>query len=287
MSDLTKFKEYLETEAELAEKTIVLYLGCVDKALRCEDLRDPLFDEKLGKSRRETYQRALKHYAAFTDDEALLEELKAWRPSRKERRAKRKKGTPRALGLDTEWVALRAAIDQLEDPILRGVLGLLATSGLRIAEVLALSGERLRTALRVGSARISSKGEVERYFIVTEGQRAYVRELADALEDDQSVVERLYSKRRASYKGVEAAIKRELVRAGEAAGIDRPEELHPHMLRRTVGDAIYRATGGDLRAVQEALGHKDWKTTVAHYQDHAHLEETTSAFNDALKGRPQ
>lgn len=281
------FETWLE-EQQLAKKTIDLYAGCVKKALECESIQDPLFDAKLGKSRKETYHRALKKYAEFIEDEKLAAFLADWKPEKTKRgqKAKRKKGAPRALGLDTEWVALRQSILTITEIPLRTTLFLLATSGLRISEVLMLTGENLRTAIKLGSVLISGKGDVERYFILaSDEQRLIVAEMAGLLKDAETILAKLYTKRRASFKGVEAMIKRELTSVAATAGIERPEELHPHMLRRTVGDAIYRATKGDIRAVQEALGHKDWKTTWSHYQDHAHLEETTAAYERALKGK--
>jgi len=44
---------------------------------------------------------------------------------------------------------------------------------------------------------------------------------------------------------------------GERAGV----EVHPHKLRRTFAVEALNATGGDLRSVQEMLGHSDIRTT--------------------------
>lgn len=46
--------------------------------------------------------------------------------------------------------------------------------------------------------------------------------------------------------------------AGHLAGIER---LHPHALRHTAATYLLEATDGDIRTVQEFLGHADLKTT--------------------------
>lgn len=51
-----------------------------------------------------------------------------------------------------------------------------------------------------------------------------------------------------------------LERAGELAGID----VHPHLLRKTAGSRLYRATW-DIAAVSKFLGHKSIALTLRHY----------------------
>lgn len=40
------------------------------------------------------------------------------------------------------------------------------------------------------------------------------------------------------------------------------EGFHPHVLRHTAATRLYEVTKGDIRTVQESLGHSDPKTTA-------------------------
>ena len=282
--DLAEFKTWLETDEDtaLAERTVDLYVRSVELALRRGDPMDVFADESLGISRKQTYRRALLHWARFTGDEELGAKVRAWKPSRRARKTegRRKKGEARALDLDTEWSRLRAAIWALESSPLRGALGLLATSGLRLGEVLGLTREHLEALSRDGSARITQKGGRPRYaVVVVPEQIAYCRDLLEGMPRQGTVLDALTTRRRKSRKGVEAYLTAQLRSLAESCGIEA--HVHPHALRRTVGDAVYRATGS-LPAVQDCLGRASIEPTARYYQDHAHLAALEAAMKQAL-----
>lgn len=286
MTDFEGFKAELEADRdELQPGTIALYLGCVKQALaRPGGPLAVLEDSSLGVSRRETYRRALLRWAAFTEDAALMEAVRDWRPPRKERRQKRVRGPVQALELDQEWPAFRAALRDVEPPVLRGALTLIATSGLRISEVLGLTVQDLAQAAAVGAAVITQKGGAPRsFYVADEEQRGLVQDLERALRAKRAatVLAGLVTRRRTSRKGIEGLIRRELERAAERAGIEK--HLYPHLLRRTVIDAVYRVRGS-IRDAQEAAGHASPRTTERWYQDHQHPEEARSVLSAALRG---
>ena len=64
-------------------------------------------------------------------------------------------------------------------------------------------------------------------------------------------------------------------RMGKAAGITKP--VHAHMLRHTFATNVYAATK-DIRVAQQALGHKDVRTT----QIYTHVSDDD--VRDALRG---
>ena len=156
---------------------------------------------------------------------------------------------------------------------------MLLTTGLRIAEVLNLTGATIRTALREGSVIILQKGGTERLISFPTGtmyKQAIV--LADDLEDTQTVEHLLHSHRRLTRKGVEDYVRRELQRL--AAGVGIEGKVGPHVGRRTVGDAIYEQDH-DMRAVAEALGNEP-RTAAKWYQDHVRPRAGAKALGAAV-----
>lgn len=69
-------------------------------------------------------------------------------------------------------------------------------------------------------------------------------------------------------------IRNQVVSIGEAAGI----ELHPHVLRHTAATRLLETTGGDIRTVQEFLGHSNVSTTTVY------TRVRPARLGDAMKG---
>lgn len=266
---LDAFMSYLARQ-DLGAATVQLYHGAVRRALENvsagRGLTDILIDESLGASRRETYRKALFHWAAFQGDTRLADRLREWTPGR---RPQRTKGEAKALDIELEWPQLRRAVLCHEDRYLAAVLYLLLTTGLRIAEVLNLDGEMIRTAIEAGESKIKQKGGGLRKFVLpTSEMRLQALLLADNLSGNRRVETLLTSQRRRKRKAVEDYVRRELQKL--AAGLGISGKVGPHVCRRTVGDAIYESSDHDMRAVSETLGHKlGSRTTERWYQDHS------------------
>ena len=185
--------------------------------------------------------------------------------------------------LDTPklWRSLPAVLDYreieqlLKAPVLttklglrdRAVLELMYASGLRISEVANLKLGELNMA--AGFLRTTGKGSKER--IVPVGKTAvdwldrYLGEARPGLGRDNRAQPEVFLStrgRRLSTKTIWHLVKK----YARAAGIDK--NIKPHTLRHSFATHLLN-NGGDLRVIQEMLGHADIATT----QIYTHVDQ--------------
>ena len=161
----------------------------------------------------------------------------------------------------------------------RAMLELFYSSGLRLAELAGVDWNAIDMA--DGTARVFGKGAKTR--IVPVGRHALSalkawREARRAFppRDEQAVfVNRLG--RRMSVRMIQARVKA----AGVKQGIQRA--VHPHMLRHSFASHVLQSSG-DLRAVQEMLGHASIATTQVYtHLDFQHLAKAYDAAHPRAK----
>lgn len=144
---------------------------------------------------------------------------------------------------------------------------LMYSSGLRLSE---LAGLNLHSVdQRGGEVRVLGKGSKER--ILPVGRKA-LDALANWLEVRKAIApdgeDALYVSRRGDRLSTRS-IQSRLSRWGLAKGAD--QRLHPHLLRHSFASHMLESSG-DLRAVQELLGHADIATTQVYtHLDFQHL----------------
>jgi integrase len=187
-----------------------------------------------------------------------------------------------AQGLsDAEWSALWRAVLAEPAPTAR-VLEAQMVSGLRVGDVLGITREALRRGVEHDQLRFFVKGGTERLLYTTPARETWERlfgifagksaseahTVADAVCPDGGP--------RCAYHAVERLARK----LGRDLGVDR---LHTHRLRRTVAVQALRATGGDLVAVQQLLGHSSIQST-SRYVDEAQPERV-AALSRALGER--
>lgn len=154
-----------------------------------------------------------------------------------------------------DWIAARD----------RAVVTLLYGCGLRISEALSLTGadHPLPQALR-----ITGKGGKERLVPVLPAAQAAVADYARQCPWPLEASKPLFRGARGGALGprlVQAAMERARLRLG------LPPSATPHALRHSFATHLL-AAGGDLRAIQELLGHASLSTTQAYTAvDAAHL----------------
>lgn len=174
---------------------------------------------------------------------------------------------PKALSVDEAAALLAPEGD--DDPALAArdaaMFELLYSSGLRLAELAALDVDALECALLEGEVRVLGKRSKAR--IVPVGARARaalaawrpLREQLAAADERALFVSRRGA--RLSHRSIQDRLGRQALRAG------LPRHVHPHMLRHSFASHVLQSSG-DLRAVQEMLGH----ASIASTQVYTHLD---------------
>lgn len=191
---------------------------------------------------------------------------------------------PKTLDVDQVSRLLSVPADEAEPELAQrdhALMELLYSSGLRLAELVRLDLHDLDLADR--SVRVTGKGNKTRIVPVGEPARAALgawlqRRGEFAARDEQA----LFVGRRGRRLSARA-VQQRLRRWGIKQGLDRP--LHPHMLRHSCASHVLESSG-DLRAVQELLGHADISTTQIYtHLDFQHLAKVYDQAHPRAKKR--
>jgi integrase/recombinase XerC len=177
---------------------------------------------------------------------------------------------PQVLDVDETNRLVEIPTDGAEAKRDRAILELLYSSGLRIAELVGLNWRDLDLA--DASVRVTGKGRKTR--IVPVGSKALeaLRVLHD-LEQAGSD-EPVFRGRNGARIGAQK-VRERLKLWAKAQGIER--RVYPHLLRHSFASHLLESSG-DLRAVQELLGHADIATTQIYtHLDFQHLARVYDA----------
>lgn len=177
------------------------------------------------------------------------------------------KRLPKALSVDQA-----AHLMQIEGdaPLVRrdrALLELLYSSGLRLAEIVSIDVADLD--LRDGTVTVTGKGSKTRILPVGSQARAalavWLKERATIAGPGETAVFLGRNGKRLGARSVQLRLKQWARRQGLEAPV------HPHMLRHSFASHLLESSG-DLRAVQELLGHADLSTTQVYtHLDFQHL----------------
>lgn len=194
------------------------------------------------------------------------------------------KALPQALSPDEATRLVNFAADTPEAMRDKAMFELLYSSGLRLAELVGLDLQAMRSDLAAGEVRVTGKGSKTR--IVPLGSFA-----AQALQDwltvraqlsDTDEIALFVGKRgqRISPRVVQLRMKQ----WGITQGIN--SNIHPHMLRHSFATHVLQSSG-DLRAVQEMLGHASISTTQVYtHLDFLYLSKIYDAAHPRAKRKP-
>lgn len=202
-------------------------------------------------------------------------------PAQSVRAPKSERRLPRALDVDQMTSLIEQGADTPLDVRDRAMWELLYSSGLRVSELVGLDLEALD--LTQGEARVLGKGRKER--VVPVGRLAckalegWLQVRADMAGADETAVFVGRRGTRLSTCSVQLRLEQWLKRHGINA------RVHPHMLRHSFASHMLESSG-DLRAVQELLGHADISTTQAYtHLDFQHLARVYDAAHPRARKR--
>ena len=161
----------------------------------------------------------------------------------------------------------------------RALFELAYSCGLRVSELTGLDVDAIDP--RTGEARVTGKGSKTRIVPVgrpaLEAIAAWLPERAQLIRAGEAALFVGRSGRRMAPRAVQRRIK---ARAA-AAGI--PVDVHPHMLRHSFASHVLQSSG-DLRAVQEMLGHASIASTQVYtHLDFQHLAKIYDAAHPRAK----
>jgi integrase/recombinase XerC len=204
------------------------------------------------------------------------------------RSPKAPKPLPKALGVD-ESVQLAEYENPNEDPWLEArdcaMVELLYGSGLRVGELVGLDAQASAQArgwidLEAGEAHVLGKGSKRRTVPVgSKAVQALQRWLAmrgvSVTANTDGVAQPALFVGRHGTRLTPQSIWQRLKRRSLLAGLATP--VHPHMLRHSFASHVLQSSG-DLRAVQELLGHANITTTQVYTRlDFQHLAKAYDA----------
>ena len=197
------------------------------------------------------------------------------------RAPKSAKSLPQALSIE-QAVKL---VDISDDAILsmrdHAILELFYSSGLRLSELINLNIDALDFA--EGTVVVTGKGNKTR--IVPMGAQAIAaikkwltsRNSIAIKQDDSKAVFIGLQGRRISARNIQYRLKEWSIKQGINSSV------HPHMLRHSFASHVLQSSG-DLRAVQEMLGHANISTTQVYtHLDFQHLSKTYDAAHPRAK----
>jgi integrase/recombinase XerC len=163
------------------------------------------------------------------------------------------------------------------------MMELMYSSGLRLAELVSLNLDAMDVSQ--GQVHVIGKGNKSRYLPVgTAACKALKRWLEArpniAAENELAVFVNNRGKRLSP-----RAVQQRMAQLGREQGLDK--HVHPHMLRHSFASHLLESSG-DLRAVQEMLGHADISTTQIYtHLDFQHLAQVYDRAHPRAKKHNQ
>lgn len=209
---------------------------------------------------------ALRQYFDFLVDNAVL----ADNPAKQLKAPKKAQTLPKALAVDdiNQLLDHPEKFMDMSNPLhVRNyaIIELLYSTGLRVAELAAIDINSLDLAN--GQIYVIGKGNKGRFVLLGRKAIAAIKQwlaVRHELSNEKHPTAAIWLNQRGKRLSVRG-IQLQLKQLGQQFDINL--NLHPHMLRHTFASHVLQSSG-DLRAVQEMLGHSDVSST----QIYTHLD---------------
>ena len=233
-------------------------------------------------------------HAKGLDGRSLARMLSAWRgffhwlardhgythnPCAGLRAPKTKKALPQVLSPDEATRLMNLPGENALAARDRAIVELFYSSGLRLAELVSLAPDDLNFA--EGTVRVTGKGAKTRIVPVgrhaREAIEAWLPQRAQLAKAGETALFVNRAGTRLGARQVQARLKTWALKLG------MPQHVHPHMLRHSFASHVLQSSG-DLRAVQEMLGHASISTTQVYtHLDFQHLAKVYDAAHPRAK----
>ena len=203
-------------------------------------------------------------------------------PCRGIRAPKAARTLPRALSPDD--ASRLVAIDDASQAGLRdrALFELAYSCGLRVSELTGLDVNDVDAA--AGEARVTGKGAKTRVVPVGRPALEAISRWLPARANLAAPGETALFVGRRGRRLLPREVQRRIKRWAGAAGIG--EDVHPHMLRHSFASHVLQSSG-DLRAVQEMLGHASIASTQVYtHLDFQHLAKVYDAAHPRARRKP-
>lgn len=176
---------------------------------------------------------------------------------------------PGTLDIEQMTALLQVPGDAAEDRRDRAIMELFYSSGLRLSELVGLNLNAVQAS--DSTVRVLGKGSKERVVPVGRHALAAISAWLDVRSElaapDTAALFVGARGRRISTRSVQAMVRRRAVAAG------LPQRVYPHLFRHSFATHLLESSG-DLRGVQEMLGHADISTTQIYtHLDFQHLAQ--------------
>ncbi|MFT3718155.1 tyrosine recombinase XerC [Pseudorhodoferax sp.] len=289
-----RYLEYQRVERRLAARTLALYRGDLEKLQAFAQAAQVALAQVHGAHVRRWVAQM---HAGGRSGRGIALILSGWRgfyawlgregrvaanPVQDVRAPKAGKPLPKALSVD-DAVQLAEFAGEADDPWLEArdaaMVELLYGAGLRVAELTGLDVAPGPQALGwvdldAGEAHVLGKGSKRRSVPIGHAAGQALRAWLALRGSGTALNPALFIGRHGT-RLTQQAIRQRLRRRSRQAGLATP--VHPHMLRHSFASHVLQSSG-DLRAVQELLGHANIATTQVYTRlDFQHLARAYDA----------
>ncbi|MDO8931387.1 MAG: tyrosine recombinase XerC [Rhodocyclaceae bacterium] len=285
-----RFLAELAHQRRASEHTLAAYRHDLETLLELAGDADPLTLQAF-----QLRRQAMQLHGRGLAPRSLARTLSAWRawyrwlarrgeivrnPCDGLRAPKQPKRLPKALSVGQTMALLDAPADTALEKRDIAMFELFYSSGLRLSE---LAGLDVRGGLDLDNGEVTVTGKRDKTRIVPVGEkglaavRTWLAERAALAGPDEPALFVSQRGGRLTPRSIELRLKQWALRHGCAV------HVHPHMLRHSFASHVLQSSG-DLRAVQEMLGHANIGTTQIYtHLDFQHLAKVYDAAHPRAK----